>query len=173
MNTIRKSLMVAMTVLSLGGVGVAAHAQDAQGRHGHALTQEQRAAKVAEHKAKRAERIAKHQQALHDSLKLTAAQEPAWTAFVSATTPTFAHPAVDRAALAQLSAPERMEKRLELHKQHLAKQEARLAAVKTFYAQLTAEQKKTFDAAAHRMHGRHGGHRGHGGHHMGGMHRGA
>ncbi|SFU95987.1 Spy/CpxP family protein refolding chaperone [Pseudoduganella namucuonensis] len=170
MNTIRKSLMVAMTALSLGTVGVVAHAADAQGRHGHALTQEQRAAKMAEHKAKLAERIAKHQQALHDSLKLTAAQEPAWAAFVSATTPTLAHPAVDRAALAQLSAPERMEKRLELHKQHLVKQETRLAAVKTFYAQLTAEQKKTFDAATHRMHGR--GHGGHGGHHMGGMHRG-
>ena len=170
MNTIRKTLLVGMTVLSLGAVGTAARAQDGapQGRHGQAMTQEQRAAKAAEHKAKFADMVAKRQAKLHGALKLTAAQEPAWTTFVAATTPQVPAARPDRAALAQLSAPERMEKRLEMHKQMLAKQEVRLAAVKTFYAQLTAEQKKTFDEAAKHHHGRgHGGHGEHGGY--GGM----
>jgi protein CpxP len=134
MNTIRKTLLVGMAVLSLGAVGNAARAEDApaQGRHGQALSQEQRAAKMAEHKAKFSEHVAKRQAKLHDALKLSAAQEPAWTAFVAATTPQLRGARPDRAALAQLSAPERMEKRLELHKQMLARQETRLAAVKTF-----------------------------------------
>lgn len=166
MNTIRKTLLVGMTVLSLGAVANAARAEDtpAQGRHGQALSQEQRAAKAAEHKAKFSEMVAKHQAKLHDALKLTAAQEPAWATFVAATTPQMPAARPDRAALAQLSAPERMEKRLELHKQMLAQHETRLAALKTFYAVLTPEQRKTFDEQAEHHHGRmHGGHGGHGG----------
>ncbi|MNY77032.1 hypothetical protein D3C86_2168090 [compost metagenome] len=52
----------------------------------------------------------------------------------------------------------------------LARQETRLAALKTFYAQLTPEQQKTFDEATKRRHGRGhgGGHgRGHGAMHHG------
>jgi hypothetical protein len=160
MNSIRKSLLIGMTVLSLGTVGAAARADDtpAAGRHGQQMTQEQRDAKMAEHKAKFAAMVAKRQAALHDKLKLSAAQEPAWASFVAATTPQWPAGRPDRASAAQLSAPERMEKHLEMSKQHIAKQETRLAAVKAFYAQLTPEQKKTFDEAAKHHHGRmHGG----------------
>ena len=164
MNTIRKSLIIGMTVLSLGAVGSSAFAADtpAPGRHGQALTQEQRAAKAAERQAKFKEMVAKHQAALHDKLKLTAAQEPAWNAFVAASAPKLHAARPDRAALAQLSAPERAEKRLEMRKQMIAQHETHLAALKTFYAQLTPEQQKTFDEATKRHHGR--GH-GHGGAH--------
>jgi hypothetical protein len=164
MNTIRKTLIIGMTVLGLGTAGSAAFAADspAPGRHGQALTQEQRDAKIAERQAKFQEMMVKHQAALHDKLKLTAAQEPAWSAFIAATAPKLPAARPDRAALAQLSAPERAEKRLEMHKQMLAQQETRLAALKTFYAQLTPEQQKTFDDATKRHHGR--GH-GHGGGH--------
>lgn len=169
MNTIRKTLIIGMTVLGLGTGAAFAADTPAPGRHGQALTQEQRAAKMAERQAKFQEMMAKHQAALHDKLKITAAQEPAWNAFIAATAPKLPAARPDRAALAQLSAPERAEKRLEMHKQMLARQETRLAALKTFYAQLTPEQQKTFDEAAKRMHGRFGGHRGHGGGHGGAM----
>ncbi|MYN07045.1 Spy/CpxP family protein refolding chaperone [Pseudoduganella aquatica] len=162
MNTIRKSLIIGMTVFGLGVAGSAAYAADAPapGRHGQALTQEQIAAKMAERQAKFKEMVAKRQAALHDKLKLTAAQEPAWAAFTAATAPKLPAARPDRAALAQLSTPELMEKRQEMHKQMLAQQEVRLAALKTFYAQLTPEQQKTFDEAARHRHGRFGGHRG-------------
>lgn len=162
MNTLRKSLIIGMTVLGLGAASSAAFATDtpAPGRHGEVLTQEQRAAKMAERQAKFKEMIAKRQAALHDKLKLTAAQEPAWAAYTAAMTPKLPAARPDRAALAQLSTPELMEKRQEMHKQMLAQQETRLAALKTFYAQLTPEQQKTFDAAAKHHRGRFGGHRG-------------
>ncbi|MES2264053.1 MAG: Spy/CpxP family protein refolding chaperone [Pseudomonadota bacterium] len=156
MNTLRKSLLIGMTVLGLGSAGMAAHAEDNQGRHGHVLSQEAK----AQYQAKFAERIAKRQAALHDKLKLTAAQEPAWATFKAATTPQLPAAHADRAALAQLSAPERAEKHLAMVKEHIARQETRVAALKTFYAVLSPEQQKTLDAelAHRRHHGWHGQH---------------
>lgn len=166
MNTLHKSLLIGMTVLGLGSAGFAAQAQtpaqDTAGRHGHAVTQEERAARHAEHRAKFAAHLAQRQAKLHEQLKLTAAQEPAWQAYVAATAPQPATARAERTSNAQLPAPERMEKRLEMAKQHLAKQEARLAALKTFYAVLTPEQQKTFDSATARQGRGHG----HGRHHM-------
>jgi len=46
---------------------------------------------------------------------------------------------------ASLPAPDRMEKMLALSKEHIARQEVRLAATKTFYATLSPEQRKIFD----------------------------
>ena len=46
---------------------------------------------------------------------------------------------------AGLPAPDRMEKMLAFSKEHVAKQEARLAATKSFYATLSPEQQKIFD----------------------------
>lgn len=162
MNTLHKSLLIGMTVLGLGSAGFTAQAQEqnAAGRHGHAVSQEERAARHAEHRAKFAAHLAQRQAKLHEQLKLTAAQEPAWQAYIAATAPQPVAARAERSSYAQLSAPERMEKRLEMAKQHLAKQEARLAALKTFYAVLTPEQQKTFDSATARQG------RGHGRHHM-------
>ena len=106
--------------------------------------------------------MAKHLAELHDKLKLNAAQEPAWKTFTDAINPGAmpAHP--DRAAMEKMTAPERMEKMLALSKERLAKMESRLAALKTFYAVLTPEQKKIVDASHRSMHGdMHGGMRGH------------
>ena len=151
MHSLRKPLLAALFAL---GMAAGAHAQTAgaapQGRHAHAASMEERQAKFAEHMAKR-------QAALHDALKLTPAQEPAWTAFVNATAPA-PHAPVDRAALANLSAPERMERMIAMHNERSVKMEAHLAALKTFYAQLTPEQQSLFDAAIKKAH--HGGRRG-------------
>ncbi len=156
LNPVRKTILIGLAVLGMAGASIAVQAQapaTAEGRHGHAVGQEQRQAKWGE-------RMAKRQAKLHDALKLTAAQEPAWAAFVAAAKPA-AHPARgERGAWQSLSAPQRMEKAIELSKHRTAMMEARLEALKTFYAVLTPEQQKVFDAATMR-----GGHRGHHGKH--------
>lgn len=168
MNTVRKNIVIALAALSMGGAVVAAEqqAQAPQGQQRPALTQEQRAAKMAEHRAKRAEHMAKRQAELHDALKLSASQEQAWASFVASHKPAERMQRPDRAQWAGLSAPQRMEKMIEMHKQRTARMEERLAALNTFYATLSPEQKRVFDQQSMRHHGRgqhgmHGGHRGH------------
>lgn len=175
MNTLRKHLVIAFTAAGLMGATLGASAQTAaptDGRHGPALTAEQRLAKKAEWQAKAGERHAKmqqkraeHQAKLKDSLKLNAQQQPAWDAFVASQAPgkkgeRAGRP--DRAAWASLTAPQRMEKQIAMQKQRTAHMESRLSALNNFYAVLTPEQRKTFDAQAqHRKGPRHHGH-GHG-----------
>lgn len=162
MNLLRKQLLIGLTVLGMGGATLAVQAQTpaAEGRHSHAATQEQRQARMGEH-------IAKRQAKLHDALKLSAAQEPAWAAFQAAIKPDATHTRPDHSAMAALPAPERMEKHLEMAKQHIAGMESHLAALKTFYAVLTPEQKKVFDE--HTRRGHHMGHKQHMGHMKGDM----
>ena len=143
MTTIRKSIIIGLTVLGLGAGSVAAQAQEAK----------------PDMHAKWGERAAQHQQKLHDLLKLTPAQESAWTSYTAATRP--AHPQGERGergAWKTMTAPQRMEKGIEMGKQHIAAMETRLAALNTFYAVLTPEQKKLFDAHSMGHGGRHGGH---------------
>jgi Spy/CpxP family protein refolding chaperone len=158
MNTLRKQILIGLAALSMGAAAVGAQAQTQapEGRHGHAATMEQRQAKMAEHRAKR---LAE----LHDALKLSSSQEPAWNTFVNATKPAQKANRQDRAAWASLPAPARMEKMIELSKERTARMEQHLAAVKTFYATLTPEQKKVFDQQTSRgmgdeHHGKHGQH---------------
>jgi Spy/CpxP family protein refolding chaperone len=169
MNTVRKNIVIALAALSMGGVVVAAEqqAQAPQGQQRPAVTQEQRAATMAEQRAKRAEHMAKRQAELHDALKLSASQEQAWASFVASHKPAEHAQRPDRAQWAGLSAPQRMEKMIEMQKQRTTRMEERLAALNTFYATLTPEQKKVFDQQSMRHHGMrghhgmHGSHRGH------------
>ncbi len=159
MNTMKKTLLVALASLSLGAAMAPAQAQNQDGRHGHAARQESGQQRMEAMRAKHAERFTERMGKLHEKLKLSAAQEPAWTTFVAAMTPAArTHHAVDRAAIAAMPAPERLEKRISMAKTHVTAMEAKLAALKAFYAVLTPEQKKTFDENA--------GRRGHGGHRM-------
>ena len=104
------------------------------------------------------ERMAKRQAALHDQLKLTAAQEPAWKTYIAAVTPTdMGKRWGDRAAMAKMSAPERLEKHLAMSKERDVRMTSHLAALKTFYVVLTPEQQMVFNEKT--MHG--GKHRGH------------
>lgn len=169
MNTFRKSLLIGLTVIGMGAASIGAQAQQAaaqgtaqaaaQGAAAHSRpTPEQRAGKMAE-------RMARHQARLHEKLKITAAQEPAWNAFLAANQaqrPQGQRP--QRGEFARLSAPERLEKWIAMSKQRIGMQESRLASLKTFYAVLTPEQQKTFnDSVPGGHHGGHG-HRGWGGH---------
>ncbi|BEP64271.1 hypothetical protein GmRootV213_48250 [Variovorax sp. V213] len=132
------------------------------------------AANKAQHKrmdpAERMQRMQEHRAkrlaALKEKLKLTAAQESAWATFASASQPPAGArpPRMDRAEFAKLTTPERLERMQARQAERSAMFAKRAEATKTFYAALTTEQKKTFDAeTVHAgMHG-HRGHHGHGG----------
>ena len=107
--------------------------------------------------AKMAQMHAKHLADLKAKLKITASQEAAWTSFAEAMKP----PAdmlgkrPDHAELDKLSTPERIDKMRALHKERMAAMEAAMDkrgdATKAFYATLSPEQKKVFDAEFAKM----------------------
>jgi hypothetical protein len=162
MKTLPKQILIALTVLGMGSVSLAARADDNHQGGGHDWHQD---GGHGHHDM--GERMAHFQARLHDHLKLTAAQEPAWNAYVAAIKPQApaagaAHQdhRADWKAFAALPAPQKMEKMLDMQKKHEAMQEHHLAALKTFYATLTPDQQKTFDHSMmmgmhHRHHGRH------------------
>ena len=152
MNTLHKSLIIAITTLGLGTVAVAAPDQvapapatswhsDASGQHGE----------------KFAERMAKHQAKLHDKLALTPAQEAAWQVFTAKMQATVLTRSDARPA-APLTAPERAERKaafLQVAQQQAA---SRVQPIKDFYAVLSPEQQKIFDSqfqGHHHHFGRH------------------
>lgn len=150
LNTVRSSLVISLAVLGLGGSALVAQAQESNPK----------AASVEGHHGERAAHLAKRQARLHDALKLTAAQEPAWAAWSAASKPGERPARGERGQWAGKSAPERMEQQLEMAKKHVAHLETRLAALNTFYATLTPEQKKVFDEQGMRR-GQHGKHKRH------------
>ncbi len=158
----KRALMVAL-IAGSGILGASAFAMTAAGpgskwdceaRHGqqfHARWEAHRAA---------------HLSALKEKLKLKPEQEAAWTTFASASQPGEHPMGMDRQAMrgefAKLTTPQRLDKMLDMADQRHAKMAERAQAIKTFYAQLTPEQQRVFDAEA--MPGRHGG--GHHRHHQ-------
>lgn len=99
-------------------------------------------------------------------LQITAAQEPAWTAFTTAIRPDPAQRArmhAERGEWAKLTTPERIDRMRAERTQRDAESDRRGEATKTFYAALTPAQQKLFDARPMMMHGGKGG-PGHGPH---------
>lgn len=138
------------------GAGPTAQGQ-AMGKHGPAKMQARMVQRLAEFKAK---------------LKVTPAQEVAWTTYTDAIKPTpRVTPPTSMAAsheeLSKLPTPERLDRMRALHAERVADMTARMdqraQATKTFYAVLNADQKKVFDAQFDRAF------RGHGAHRMGPM----
>ena len=86
--------------------------------------------------------------ALHDALHLTAAQEPAWSAYKATVTPP-ADAQQRRRAAAQLfptlSAPRRIDLVEAEMQQDLDDLHRQSTALKAFYATLTPQQQHTFD----------------------------
>lgn len=95
-------------------------------------------------------------------LKLAPAQEGAWTAFTQTMQPNMQPKGNQRQEMAALTTPERIDRMRTLRSERMAEADRRGEAAKTFYATLTPEQQKTFDAHTLRQH-RKDGHRG--GHH--------
>ena len=119
--------------------------------------------------------MAKHQAELKAKLKITSSQEGAWTAYIAAMQPSARMmgerpTAEQRAEFDKLTTPERIDKMRAMRTQRMTEMNAEMdkrgEATKAFYAALSPEQQKIFDAE-HRKMGRHDGH----GPHEGGMHR--
>ncbi|NQW82229.1 MAG: Spy/CpxP family protein refolding chaperone [Polaromonas sp.] len=128
--------------------GPATHGQSmGMGKHDPAKMQARMTQRLAELKAK---------------LKVTPAQEAAWTTFTDAVKPTprttpRASMAASHAELSKLPTPERLDRMRVLHAEHMAAMTAqmdqRAEATKTFYAVLSADQKKVFDDQYNRLGG--------------------
>ena len=133
-------------------VSVSAHGEHKMGRHDPAKMQA---------------RMAKHQAALKAKLKITPAQEAAWTTFTASMQPP-AHMmggerplAAQRAEFDKLTTPERIDKMKAMRTERMAEMNAQMDkrgdATKALYAVLSPEQQKTFDAE-HRKMGQREGH---------------
>jgi protein CpxP len=116
--------------------------------------------------------IAKRQAEMKAKLKITPAQEGAWSAYTAAIQPPaggmHGRPTPEqRAELDKLTTPERIDKMRAMRTQRMAEMNAvmdkRGDATKALYAALTPEQQKVFDAEQKNRRGHHG----HGGHHGG------
>jgi periplasmic protein CpxP/Spy len=140
MNTVRKSIVIAVASLGLGTAAFAASdvgaASTGEGCHWGAF---------GSHGAKSAERMAKHQAALHDKLSLSPTQEVAWktfTAKLQATAPV----QPEAAPVASMTAPERADRMAALLQTAQQQATTRAQTVKEFYAVLSPEQQKIFDS---------------------------
>ena len=103
--------------------------------------------------AKMQAKMDKRHAALKTQLKITATQEAAWTSFMASHKMPAGMMGKERPAMpdmAKLTTPERMDKMKEMRTQRMTEMTAEMdkhaEAVKTFYAVLTPEQQKTFDA---------------------------
>lgn len=159
MKPIRLSLVTAGLLLALGGAafaqsGPAAGPMAGGMPHG---AQSPQVEKMREHQREhkmghQGERHAKHLAELKTKLKLEASQEGAWKTFADAVQPSATPSArLDRAALAKMTTPERIDQMQAWHAQHDADMKKHAEATKTFYAGLNAEQKKTFDGESGRF----------------------
>lgn len=145
MHKLTKAVIVG--VFTLGAATSFAYAHD--GHCGH------------DGKADRAARHAQHQTELHDQLKLTAEQEQAWTVFTEKMKPETKPVKPDWEEIAKLPTPARMQKMLTMMQAREQAMARRIAVVQDFYAKLTPEQQKVFDAQSHGRHHHRHGHRGH------------
>jgi hypothetical protein len=108
--------------------------------------------------------MAKRTADLRAKLKITASQETAWAAFTTSMKPSASrmNHRPDQAEMVKLTTPERIEKMKTLRAQRTTEMNAAMdkrdEAVKTFYAQLSDEQKKVFDTESLSMGGRNHGH---------------
>lgn len=157
--------LIAAALLGAVGLGAVAQTQTPPaGEHRGHMMQGGRhdPARMEEFRARMQERMAKRLGELKQKLQITSAQEGAWTAWTTAVTPTrMQRP--DRAEFASLTTPERIDRMRAHRAQRNADMDKRMDATKTFYAALSAEQKKTFDAEGLRF--MRGGKGGHGRHH--------
>lgn len=126
----------------------------------------ERQARMERMQKRHAERLA----AFKDKLQLDSAQEAAWNSYTSAMKPP-APPAgqsrPERVDFGKLTTPERLDRMQARQAERNARFAQHAEATKSFYAQLTPEQQKTFDAETAKRHGPRHGHRGHHRHHGG------
>ena len=96
-------------------------------------------------KVKHAQMVEEKMHQLHERLKLNPQQEKSWLMFSEQVKNEDHHKECDRQKIDSLSTPERLDLMMSHMKKRQERMESHIKAVKTFYAQLTAEQKKSFD----------------------------
>ena len=157
--------------LALAGLMAASASIMAQGAPSAAQGSGPRSEHMGKHDpAKMQAMMAKHQADLKVKLKLTPAQDGAWTAYTTAMQPPAGlqqRPSdAQRAEMDKLTTPERIDKMRALRAEHMTQMntvmDKRGDATKAFYAALTPEQQKVFDVEQKKRgtrgeHGRHGG----------------
>jgi hypothetical protein len=167
MKHIRQHLIAAGLLAALGLSAVAQTTAPAPGTSPAPMTSREGRgpadpAKAQERHARMQERMNQRLSEVKQKLQLTPAQEAAWSSYTAALKPAqFNRP--DRAEFAKLSTPERIDRMRAARTARTAEMDRRGEATKTFYAALTAEQKKVFDAESlqrgpHHGDGRHGHH---------------
>jgi hypothetical protein len=175
MKSLHRHLVAAGLVATIG-LGAFAQAQPQQpGAGGPQMMQGQRGqqdpARAERFRARQQERMAKRLGVLKAQLKIAPAQEGAWTAWTTALQPAARAPRPDRAEMARLTTPERIDRMKARRAARQADMDRRLDATKAFYTALNPEQRAAFDAVGLRFmggKGKRGGH-GHGGRGDGGM----
>ncbi len=152
MNTaLNKSAKVILAGMAIAALSVNVHARGSRDcGYGYGMP-----GQMSDRQIERMEKIrTKHQTALHEKLKLTAKQEPAWKKFTASQPVPNEAARPDPAEMQKLNAPQRMEKGLEHMRMMEKTMTEHLAAVKEFYAVLTPEQQKIFDEQTQRRHRR-------------------
>lgn len=167
-----------LTAAVLAGLGIGAIAQTqapvTPPAGGPRMMQGQQGpdARMERYRAQRQQRMAERLNVLKAQLKITPAQEGAWTTWTTAIQPGARPQRPDRAEFARLTTPERIDRMRAMRAARNAEMDRRLDATKVFYGALAPEQKAAFDAVGLRFVGKGGkGGRGEGGgrhhgHHM-------
>jgi protein CpxP len=164
MTKLFKTLLVA-GVLSATSLAAFSQSSPTMGYHdGHRMHQRD--------PAKMQAKVDKHLADLKAKLKITPAQESAWSGFAAAMKPPsepmtkVARPSKEE--LTKMPVPDRIDAMRKLRKEHMDAQATRMDtyenAIKALYAVLTPEQQKTADAEHAKRMGMHGGGGRHGKH---------
>lgn len=140
-------------VAALAGIAAPSFAQPAPAGPGPMAEQAQRPRAMTPEQ--RQQYMLKRVEAFKQKLQLTPAQEPAWNSFMQSMKPN-PQARLDMQGMDKLTTPERIDRMRAMRAQRDAEMDRRGDAVKGFYAQLTPEQQKTFDAEGTRMYGRRG-----------------
>lgn len=165
MNRLHKHLLTAGLLAGLATSALAqmpapaANPGHADGQHfGH---RDADPARMQEHRARMEQKMAERMEFFKFKLKITPAQEGAWTAWTAAMKPPANRPQrPDRAEFERLSTPERIDRMRAMRSSRQADMDRKMDATKTFYAALNADQKKVFDSASLEMLRHRGGGRG-------------
>ncbi|HWI78056.1 MAG TPA: Spy/CpxP family protein refolding chaperone [Ramlibacter sp.] len=158
-------LLVIAGLLAAFGMAAGAQTPSAQAQNPGqmAARDADSSARMQQHKARMQEHMAKRLADFKQKLQLSPGQEAAWNSYVDALKPSGMHQRRDRADLARLPTPERIDRMRALRAERMAQMDRRGDATKTFYAILTPQQQKIFDDATARRgehhHGRQGVHR--------------
>lgn len=172
------SLLLAGLLFTLAGCGVAQSAPSEAATAGASATMPMRGDGMRGHDPARMQAwMNQRMLELKTKLKITPAQEAAWTTFTAAMQPMqgagYAGMRASHEELSKLPTPERLDRMRALQAQHMAEMNTRMNqradATKAFYAVLSVEQKKVFDdeftramsgpRGRHMMSGEEGGHR--------------